>query len=133
VEILLSLGVKAVAIIALGVPPLAVLVFEIVLNATSLYNHSNVRLSPRIERWLRYLIVTPEMHIIHHSAERAETDSNFGFNLSLWDRLFGTFTAAPQAGYENMVVGLEAFSDVSEQRIDKLVTQPFREPGERRQ
>ncbi len=133
VEILLSLGVKAAAIIALGVPPLAVLVFEIVLNATSLYNHSNVRLPPSVERWLRYLIVTPEMHIIHHSAERTETDSNFGFNLSLWDRLFGTFTAAPQAGYDGMQVGLETFRDAAEQRLDKLVTQPFREPGERRQ
>lgn len=133
VEILLSLGVKAAAIIALGVPPLAVLVFEIVLNATSLYNHSNVRLPPSVERWLRYLIVTPEMHIIHHSAERTETDSNFGFNLSLWDRLFGTFTAAPLAGYDGMKVGLETFRDAAEQRLDKLVTQPFREPGERRQ
>jgi sterol desaturase/sphingolipid hydroxylase (fatty acid hydroxylase superfamily) len=128
VEILLSLAVKAIAIIVLGVPPLAVLIFEIVLNATSLYNHSNVRLAPRIERWLRFVIVTPEMHIIHHSAQRTETDSNFGFNLSLWDRLFGTFTAAPHAGYHGMVVGLETFRDVSEQRVDKLVTQPFREP-----
>ena len=127
VEIVLSLGLKIAAIVLLGVPPLAVLVFEIVLNGMALYNHSNVRLPERAERVLRWFVVTPEMHIIHHSTTRRETDSNYGFNLALWDRLFGTYSHRPAAGYEGMVVGLDQFRDLSEQRIDKLVTQPFRE------
>ena len=127
VEIVLSLGLKIAAIVLLGVPPLAVLVFEIVLNGMALYNHSNVRLPERIERVLRWFVVTPEMHIIHHSTVQRETDSNYGFNLALWDRLFGTYSHRPAAGYNGMVVGLAQFRDRSEQRLDKLVTQPFRE------
>jgi sterol desaturase/sphingolipid hydroxylase (fatty acid hydroxylase superfamily) len=109
------------------VPPLAVLVFEIVLNGMALYNHSNVRLPERAERVMRWFVVTPEMHIIHHSTAQRETDSNYGFNLALWDRLFGTYSHRPVAGYDGMVVGLDQFRDRSEQRLDKLVTQPFRE------
>ena len=126
IEIVLSLATKAALIVMLGVPPEAVLVFEIVLNGMALYNHSNVRLPARLERVLRWLIVTPEMHIIHHSAARRETDSNYGFNLAIWDRLFGTYAHRPAAGYEGMVVGLDEFRDRSEQRVDRLVTQPFR-------
>jgi sterol desaturase/sphingolipid hydroxylase (fatty acid hydroxylase superfamily) len=91
--------------VLLGVPPLAVLIFEIVLNGMALYNHSNVRLPERIERVLRWFVVTPEMHIIHHSTAQRETDSNYGFNLALWDRLFGTYSHRPAAGYDGMVVG----------------------------
>lgn len=127
VEIVLSLGLKIAAIMLLGVPPLAVLIFEIVLNGMALYNHSNVRLPERIERVLRWFVVTPEMHIIHHSTAQRETDSNYGFNLAVWDRLFGTYSHRPAAGYDGMVVGLDQFRDRSEQRLDKLVTQPFRE------
>jgi sterol desaturase/sphingolipid hydroxylase (fatty acid hydroxylase superfamily) len=126
-EIVLSLAIKAAAIIVLGVPAVAVLVFEIVLNGMALYNHSNVRLPERFERVLRWFVVTPEMHVIHHSTERRETDSNFGFNLALWDRLFGTYSHRPQAGYDGMVIGIEAFRDASEQRLDRLLTQPFRD------
>lgn len=127
IEIVVSLATKAALIIALGVPPEAVLAFEIVLNGMALYNHSNVRLPERFERVLRWFVVTPEMHIIHHSTARRETDSNYGFNLAIWDRLFSTYSHRPAAGYDGMVVGLEEFRDRSEQRVDKLVTQPFRE------
>jgi sterol desaturase/sphingolipid hydroxylase (fatty acid hydroxylase superfamily) len=126
-EIVLSLAIKAAAIIVLGVPAVAVLVFEIVLNGMALYNHSNVRLPERFERVLRWFVVTPEMHVIHHSTARRETDSNFGFNLALWDRLFGTYSHRPQAGYDGMVIGIETFRDASEQRLDRLLTQPFRD------
>jgi sterol desaturase/sphingolipid hydroxylase (fatty acid hydroxylase superfamily) len=127
VEILLSIGVKALAILVLGPPALAVLVFEILLNATAQFNHANLRIPPRIEGLLRWFIVTPEMHVIHHSTRQRETDSNFGFNLPIWDRIFGSYTHAPEGGYAAMTIGLETFRDPSEQRTDKLVTQPFRD------
>jgi sterol desaturase/sphingolipid hydroxylase (fatty acid hydroxylase superfamily) len=126
IEIVVSLATKAALIVVLGVPATAVLIFEIVLNSMALYNHSNVRLPAAAERVLRWFVVTPEMHIIHHSTARRETDSNYGFNLALWDRLFRTYSHRPAAGYDGMVVGLEEFRDRSEQRVDKLVTQPFR-------
>jgi sterol desaturase/sphingolipid hydroxylase (fatty acid hydroxylase superfamily) len=128
IEIVASLLIKAAAIVLLGVPAEAVMIFEIVLNGMALYNHSNVRLPERIERVLRWFVVTPEMHIIHHSTARRETDSNFGFNLALWDRVFGTYSHRPAAGYDGMVVGLEEFRDAAEHRLDRLVTQPFRTP-----
>ncbi len=126
IEILISLAAKAAAIVLLGVPPEAVLAFEVVLNGMAMYNHSNVRLPDGVERVLRLFVVTPEMHVIHHSTVRRETDSNFGFNLAIWDRLFGTYSHRPQAGYEGMVIGLEEFRDPKEQRLDRLITQPFR-------
>jgi sterol desaturase/sphingolipid hydroxylase (fatty acid hydroxylase superfamily) len=128
-EIVLSMVVRAIAVVALGVPPVAVLVFDVVLNGMALYNHSNVRLPERFERVLRWFVVTPEMHIIHHSTARRETDSNFGFNLAVWDRLFRTYSHRPAAGYGGMVIGLDEFRDASEQRIDRLLTQPFRDPA----
>jgi sterol desaturase/sphingolipid hydroxylase (fatty acid hydroxylase superfamily) len=130
VEIMLSLGLKFVVIVALGAPPLAVLVFEIALNGTSMFNHSNVRVPPVIERLLRWLIVTPDMHRVHHSVVRRETDSNFGFNFPWWDRLFGTYRPQPQAGHEAMTLGIEQFRDPDELRLDRMLTQPLREdPG----
>jgi sterol desaturase/sphingolipid hydroxylase (fatty acid hydroxylase superfamily) len=127
-EILLSLAVKAAAIGVLGVPPLAVLVFEAMLNASSQFNHANIRLPERVERVLRWLVVTPQMHVIHHSVRRRETDSNFSFNLPVWDRIFGSYTDRPEGGYDALTIGLESFRDPSEQRLDRLVTQPFRTP-----
>ncbi len=127
IEILASLASKVALIVLLGVPAVAVLTFEIVLNGMAMYNHSNVRLPERFERALRWLVVTPEMHVIHHSTRRRETDSNYGFNLALWDRLFGTYSHRPEGGYEAMTVGLEGFRDASEQRLDRLLTQPFRD------
>jgi len=126
-EILLSLAIKMAAVLALGVPALAVLLFEVLLNATSMFNHSNVALPPRLEPIARWLVVTPQMHQVHHSIERAETDSNFGFNLPWWDRLFGTYRAKPAAGEERMTIGLPIFRNVAELAIVRLLTQPFRD------
>lgn len=109
IEILLSMLIKFAAISALGVPAAAVVLFEVLLNATSMFNHANARIALAIEPALRWLIVTPDMHRVHHSVERDETDSNFGFNLSLWDRLFGTYRAQPRAGHEAMTIGIPDF------------------------
>jgi sterol desaturase/sphingolipid hydroxylase (fatty acid hydroxylase superfamily) len=126
VEILISLAIKIAAVLALGVPALAVVVFEMLLNATAMFNHSNVALPPWLERLARWIVVTPQMHQVHHSIVRAETDSNFGFNLPWWDRLFRTYRAEPAAGEKNVVIGLPIFRDVAETGIVRLLTQPFR-------
>ena len=114
IEIALSMLIKLAAIAALGVPPAAVVLFEVLLNATSMFNHANVRIAPAFESVLRWLVVTPDMHRVHHSVERDETNSNFGFNLSLWDRLFGTYRAQPRAGQEAMTIGIPDFRDAAE-------------------
>ena len=125
-EILLSMGIKLAIVAALGPPVFAVIVFEIVLNATSMFSHGNVRISPRLDGLLRKLVVTPDMHRVHHSILPHETNSNFGFNLPWWDRLFGTYRAAPAAGHETMTIGINQFRDARELRIDRLLVQPFR-------
>jgi sterol desaturase/sphingolipid hydroxylase (fatty acid hydroxylase superfamily) len=125
-EILLSLAIKFAAVAALGVPAVAVLIFEVLLNATAMFNHSNVKLPPRLDRIARWIVVTPQMHQVHHSIVRAETDSNFGFNLPWWDRLFGTYRDRPAAGEDGIVIGLPIFRDMAELRITRLLTQPFR-------
>lgn len=107
VEIIISSGVKALSVLLLGVAPLAVVIFEIVLNATALFNHSNVRMPHGVERVARYFIVTPDMHRIHHSVDPRETNSNYGFNVPWWDRLFGTYCAEPALGQLGMKIGLE--------------------------
>ncbi len=111
IEILLSMLIKFSAIAVLGAPAVAVVIFEVLLNATSLFNHGNVRLTRPFDRWLRWLVVTPEMHRVHHSIEEHETNSNFGFNLPWWDRLFGTYRDQPQAGHERMTIGITTFRD----------------------
>jgi sterol desaturase/sphingolipid hydroxylase (fatty acid hydroxylase superfamily) len=111
IEIALSLAIKLAAILLLGAPPAAVLIFEVLLNATSLFNHGNVRMPPSFDRWLRRLVVTPDMHRVHHSIIWKETNSNFGFNLPWWDRLFGTYRDQPQAGHDGMTIGLENIRD----------------------
>ena len=125
-EILLSLGIKITAVALLGIPAFSVLAFEVALNATSMFNHSNVALPPAIERIVRWIVVTPQMHQVHHSIVRTETDSNFGFNLPWWDRLFRTYRAAPAAGESDVVFGLPVFRAREEQRLDRLLSQPFR-------
>ena len=107
VEIIISTAVKAAAVLALGVAPLSVVAFEIVLNGTSLFNHSNVKIPLRVERVLRWFVVTPDMHRIHHSMAPRETNSNYGFNVPWWDRLFGTYCAEPALGQLGMKIGLE--------------------------
>jgi sterol desaturase/sphingolipid hydroxylase (fatty acid hydroxylase superfamily) len=132
VEILLSLLIKLAVVIALGAPPLSVLLFEVLLNATAMFNHGNVRLAAGLDRWLRLLVVTPDMHRVHHSVVLAETNSNFGFNLPWWDGLLGSYQAQPAAGHEAMRIGLEVFREPSELRLDRMLLQPFRETGESR-
>ena len=128
VEIILSIGIKLGAIALLGAPPLAVFLFEVILNAGAMFTHANLRLPEKMERGLRLLFVTPGMHRVHHSAERIDTDSNYGFNLSVWDRIFSTYRPEPLPGDEAVVLGLEILRERGEQRLDKLLTQPFRSP-----
>ena len=111
VEIVLSMLIKFGAIVALGVPVLAVVIFEVILNAMSLFNHGNVRIPAPVDRVLRWFVVTPDMHRVHHSVEDDEANSNFGFNLSLWDRLFGTYRDQPRAGHEAMTIGIHRYRE----------------------
>ncbi|WP_149535995.1 sterol desaturase family protein [Siccirubricoccus phaeus] len=124
-EILLSMALKMAAVVALGAPPVAVLAFEVLLNATAMFNHAAIRLPPRLEQALRLVLVTPEMHRTHHSEAKAETDSCFGFCLPWWDRIFGSYRAAPAAG-EAVVIGLPGWRAAPQQRLDRLLLQPFR-------
>ncbi len=125
-EILISLAIKIAVIVAFGIPPVGVFVFEVALNATSMFNHSNARMPRWLDRVLRLIVVTPDMHRVHHSIVRTETDSNFGFNLPWWDWLFGTYRREPQAGHDGMTIGIPQFRDPKEQRLDRMLTQPFR-------
>ena len=125
-EIVLSMIIKFMVIVALGAPSLAVLVFEVALNATSQFNHANLRLPKGLDRLLRLVVVTPDMHRVHHSIVRSETDSNFGFNVPWWDRLFGTYRPQPAAGHEAMTIGIPQFRDVGELRLIRMLAQPFR-------
>jgi sterol desaturase/sphingolipid hydroxylase (fatty acid hydroxylase superfamily) len=127
IEVLLSMLLKMAVVVLIGVPALAVIAFEVVLNATSMFNHSNAAMPLWLDRIVRLLMVTPDMHRVHHSVLRRETDSNFGFNLPWWDRLFGTYRAEPEAGHQAMTIGLPVFRDPGELRLDRLVTQPFRD------
>ena len=130
IEILISTGIKCAAVAAIGAPVVAVLAFELLLNASSMFNHGNVRLPLGIDRWLRWLIVTPDMHRIHHSVVFNETSSNFGFSLPWWDRVLGTYRGQPAAGHEGMVIGVDAFRTKGDLRIDRLLTQPWHDtPG----
>lgn len=125
VEILLSMLWKMLMIAALGADPLAVMVFELLLSATSLWEHANLRLPSRLDSLLRWITVTPDMHRIHHSVHRVETDSNFGFNLALWDRLFGSYTQQPRDGQQGMTIGLPAFREAPQQGLGALLMQPL--------
>jgi sterol desaturase/sphingolipid hydroxylase (fatty acid hydroxylase superfamily) len=127
IEILLSMMIKLATVATLGAPALGVLIFEVLLNGTSMFNHGNVRISERLDRILRWIVVTPDMHRVHHSVNSPETNSNFGFNLPWWDRLFGTYRPQPSAGHEKMVIGIEQFRDLGELRLDRMLLQPFRE------
>ena len=124
-EVVISMVIKFAAVLLLGPPVVAVLIFEVVLNATAMFNHGNVRISLALDRIVRWFVVTPDMHRVHHSVEPHETNSNFGFNLPWWDRLLGTYKAQPAAGHEAMTVGLEQFQDQSRQTLPWLVILPF--------
>ncbi len=111
IEIILSMLIKFATIILLGPPVVAVVIFEVILNATAMFNHSNVRLNLVLDKWLRLLLVTPDMHRVHHSVEDDETNSNFGFSLPWWDRLLGTYRDQPRGGHENMIIGIHTYND----------------------
>ena len=124
-EIIISTFVKILAIMLLGIPIIAIIVFEIVLNASAIFNHGNIYIPPRFEKLLRLFLVTPEMHRIHHSRYSTETDSNFSFSFSIWDRLFGTYTAEAREPQETMDIGINEFRCRDQQRLVKLLVQPF--------
>jgi sterol desaturase/sphingolipid hydroxylase (fatty acid hydroxylase superfamily) len=124
-EIVLSMGIKFALIAALGPPAAAVVVFEVLLNGLAVFNHANVRMNERVDGCLRWLIVTPDMHRIHHSWHTAEHNRNFGFNLTWWDRLFGTYLAQPRDGQHAMTLGLPVFRAPEWRRLDRMLVQPF--------
>ena len=126
IEIVISTAIKLGVVAALGAPAVGVLIFEVLLNATSMFNHGNVRMPAAFDRALRWVLVTPDMHRVHHSIESPETNSNFGFNLPWWDRLFGTYRDQPVAGHEKMTIGIEQFRDPAELRLDRMLLQPLR-------
>lgn len=126
VEIVLSMVIKLAVVAALGAPAVAVLLFEVLLNATALFNHANIRLPGGLDRVLRWVVVTPDMHRVHHSVIPAETNSNFGFNLPWWDRLLGTYREQPKAGHDGMTIGIEQFRTPRDLWLDRMLVQPLR-------
>ena len=124
-EILLSLCIKMGAVLALGVSPQAVILFEVLLNATAMFSHTDLRLPLKLDSWLRLMMVTPDMHRVHHSVHPVETDSNFGFNLPWWDRLLGTYRAQPRDGHDRMLIGLQEFRDQTSLGLRHLLVMPF--------
>ncbi|MGB5206759.1 MAG: sterol desaturase family protein [Azonexus sp.] len=126
-EIVLSMLIKFATIVVLGPPVVAVVIFEVLLNATAMFNHGNIGLPATLDRVLRRVLVTPDMHRVHHSIEDDETNSNFGFNLPWWDRLFGTYRDQPRAGQLGMVIGIRDHADPREvARLDGMLLLPFR-------
>jgi len=126
IEILLSMVIKIGTIMVLGPPLVAVVIFEVILNATAMFNHSNVRLPLGLDSVLRWFLVTPDMHRVHHSVEDDETNSNFGFSLPWWDRLFGTYRDQPRAGHEGMTIGIHKLRDVRQvQWLSGMLILPF--------
>jgi len=126
IEIILSLLLKLVFVLLLGAPAIAVLIFEVLLSSASVFNHSNIRIPKRIDHVLRWFLVTPDMHRVHHSVYKAETDSNFGFSVPWWDRIFGTYCAQPKDGHLKMDIGIEIFREEKDSRIDQMLIQPFK-------
>ncbi len=125
-EIILSMLIKFATIVVLGPPVVAVIIFEVTLNAMAMFNHGNVGLPKALDKILRWLIVTPDMHRVHHSVEDDETNSNFGFNLSWWDRLFGTYRDQPRGGHQGMKIGIHKFTDVKQTNwITGMLAIPF--------
>ncbi|MEE2699692.1 MAG: sterol desaturase family protein [Pseudomonadota bacterium] len=125
VEIFLSIAIKMIAIFLIGVPAEAVLIFEVLLNATSLFNHANIKLPRSLDLVLRYFIVTPDMHRVHHSVIPKETNANFGFNLPWWDYLFLTYRAQPENGHKEMLIGISQFRTPNDLHLHRMLIQPF--------
>ncbi len=124
-EIIISMVIKLTAVAALGPPVIAVLIFEIVLNATAMFNHGNIKIPFTVDKVLRLLVVTPDMHRVHHSVTIRETNSNFGFNFPWWDRLLGTYRAQPAAGHDGMTIGLSQFRDAKRNTLLWMLALPF--------
>ncbi len=125
-EIILSMLIKFATILLLGPPVAGVVLFEIILNATAMFNHGNIRLPAAVDRVLRRILVTPDMHRVHHSVEDDEANSNFGFSLSIWDRLFGTYRDQPRAGHEGMTIGIHGYRDPRQvDRLPGMLLLPF--------
>jgi sterol desaturase/sphingolipid hydroxylase (fatty acid hydroxylase superfamily) len=131
-EIVLSMFYKAVCIVLIGGNPAAIIVFEIILNGAATFNHSNVRISDKVDKMLRWLIITPDMHRIHHSAEPIETDSNYGFSIACWDRLCKTYTAEPKQAQTTMPIGLNAYRKQEELGFMRCLLIPFKSAANRR-
>jgi len=125
IEIVLSMGIKMIVVVLIGPPPIAVVIFEILLNGTSMFNHGNVRYSQNIDSILRLLVVTPEMHRVHHSTIRWESNSNLGFNFPWWDRLFGTYRPQPAKGHLEMTIGLDQYKEPKKLTLPWLLVLPF--------
>jgi sterol desaturase/sphingolipid hydroxylase (fatty acid hydroxylase superfamily) len=131
IEMILSMGIKLSVVVLIGPPAVAVLIFEVLLNATSMFNHGNIRLPSSVDRVLRFFVVTPDMHRVHHSVVIRETNSNFGFNLPWWDRLLGTYRDQPASGHEGMTIGLAQFRDAKRLTLPWMLALPFiGKPGE---
>lgn len=126
IEIIVSVWIKLAVVVLIGAPVLAVVLFEIVLNATSLFSHGNIAIPAAIDRWLRLLLVTPDMHRVHHSVIPCETDSNFCFNFPWWDRLLGTYRSQPAAGHDGMQIGLKEFRSACQLDLRYLLMLPFK-------
>ena len=125
IEIILSMIIKMLIVAALGAPPVAVVIFEVLLNATAMFNHGNIRIHINADRILRLLVVTPDMHRVHHSVKPGETNSNYGFNFPWWDRLLGTYKAQPEDNHLKMTIGLNQFRESRYLRFHWLLIQPF--------
>ena len=125
IEIILSMGIKLSVVVLLGLPTAAVMIFEVILNGAAMFNHGNIRLPLKIDRILRCFIVTPDMHRVHHSVIIRETNSNYGFNLPWWDRLFGTYCPQPARGHAGMTIGLSQFRDPAKLTLPWLLILPF--------
>jgi sterol desaturase/sphingolipid hydroxylase (fatty acid hydroxylase superfamily) len=127
IEIILSMLIKFATIVVLGAPVVAVVIFEVILNAMAMFNHGNIGLPSAFDRLIRWFLVTPDMHRVHHSIEVDEANSNFGFNLTWWDRLFGTYRDQPRAGHAGMTIGIRDHRDPHEvARLDGMLLLPFR-------
>ena len=126
VEIVLSMFYKCLCVLLIGPAVIAVFIFEMVLNATAMFNHANVKLPSWLDRGIRMILVTPDMHRVHHSIIRRETDSNYGFSLSVWDRIFGTYIARPSAGHDRMTIGLSQYQTSRPSSLAWCLNLPFR-------
>lgn len=128
IEIVLSMAIKLLLVFLLGPPAVAILIFEILLNAAAMFNHSNMKIPLGFDKVIRLLMVTPDMHRVHHSVIPSETNSNYGFFITWWDRMFGTYIDQPEKGHEGMTIGIEEFRAQKDMRIDQMLVQPLR-PG----